>query len=104
MIFIALTPKDFGEVELTLLDAFTRSQQAARDGEPIVFVLANEDLLGQNGAPGAILANALLVGKSTIDAEGHAANAVAVGPDADPEILQHWIGQLAGGRGVSGEL
>jgi hypothetical protein len=32
------------------------------------------------------------------------ANAVAVGPDADPEDLQHWIAQLETGRGVAGEL
>jgi hypothetical protein len=104
MIFTAQTPDDFAGVETALLDAFTRSQQAARDGEPIVFVLANEDLLGRNGAPGAILANALLSGMRTLAAEGHAANAVAVGPDADPEDLQHWIAELQSGRGVSGEL
>ena len=104
MIFTALTPKDFSEVEVTLLDAFRRSQQAARDGEAIVFVLANEDLLGHNGAPGAMLANALLSGMRTLAAEGHNANAVAVGPDADPEDLQHWITQLEQGRGLQGEL
>ena len=56
------------------------------------------------GAPGAILANALLSGMRTLAAEGHAANAVAVGADADPEDLQHWIAQLEAGRGVAGEL
>ena len=30
--------------------------------------------------------------------------AVAVGPDADAEDLQHWIAQLEAGRGVAGEL
>ena len=40
----------------------------------------------------------------TLAAEGHQANAVAVGPDADPEDLQHWIAQLEAGRGVTGEL
>ena len=104
MIFTALTPKDSGEIETALLDAFRRCQQAAQNQEPIVFVLANEDLLGQNGAPGAILANALLSGMRTLAAEGHHANAVAVGPDADPEDLQHWIAQLEQGRGVTGEL
>ncbi len=104
MIFAAPSPKDFGEVESALLDAFRRSRQAARDGEAIVFVLASEDLLGRNGAPGAMLANALLSGMRTLAAEGHDANAVAAGPDADAEDLRHWIGQLQQGRGLQGEL
>ncbi len=104
MIFTALPQDDFAGVETALLDAFKRSQAAARDGEPIVFVLSQEDLLGQRGVPGAILANALLSGMRTLAAEGHRANAVAVGPDADAEDLQHWISELEAGRGVSGEL
>ena len=80
MIFTALEPKDWGEVETALTDAFRRAQAAARDGEPVIFVLAQEDLLGQRGAPGAILANALLSGMRTLAAEGVQANAVAVGP------------------------
>ena len=72
--------------------------------EPIVFVLSQPDLLGQGSVPGAILAGALLSGMRTLAAEGHRANAVAVGADANPEDLQHWIAQLEAGRGVAGEL
>jgi hypothetical protein len=104
MIFTAPDVEDFAGVETALADAFRRSQEAARAAEPIVFVLANEHLLGQNGAPGAMLANALLSGMRTVAAEGHAANAVATGADATPEDLQHWIALLAQGRGVRGEL
>jgi hypothetical protein len=104
MIFTALPQEDFEGVEIALADAFRRSQEAAREGEPIVFVLSQEDLLGQRGVPGAILANALLSGMRTLAAEGHKANAVAVGADAEPEDLQHWIAQLEAGRGVTGEL
>jgi hypothetical protein len=104
MIFTALEPKDFREVETALADAFRRSQEAARNEESIVFVLSQADLLGQRTVPGAILANALLSGMRTLAAEGHRANAVAVGADADPEDLQHWIAQLEAGRGVVGEL
>ena len=104
MIFTAPEPRDFGEVETALADACRRSQAAAREAEPIVYVLSQEDLLGQRGVPGAILANALLSGMRTLAAEGHKANAVAVGNDADPEDLQHWIAQLESGRGVAGEL
>jgi hypothetical protein len=104
VIYTAETPADFAGVEAALLDAFRRCQTAARDGKPIVFVLAQEDLLGQGTVPGAILANALLSGMRTLAAEGHAANAVAVGPDADATDLQHWIDELCGARGVTGEL
>jgi len=104
MIFTALAQEDFEGVETALADAFRRAQQAARDEEPVVFVLSQEDLLGQRGVPGAMLANALLSGMRTLAAEGHRANAIAVGPDADAEDLQHWIAQLEAGRGVAGEL
>ena len=104
MIFTAPQPADWAGVETALLDAFHRSQQAARDEEPMVFVLSQADLLGQGTAPGAILANALLSAVRTLAAEGHAANAVAVGEDADATDLQHWIDQLSAGRGVTGEL
>ena len=104
MIFTAPEVKDFTGVETALTDAFRRSQEAAQAEEPIVFVLSNEHLLGQRGAPGAMLANALLSGMRTLAAEGHRANAVAVGRDAGAEDLQHWIALLAEGRGVAGEL
>jgi hypothetical protein len=104
MIYTALEPTDFAGVETALLDAFHRSQQAARDEEPIVFVLFQPDLLGQRSVPAAILANALLSAMRTLAAEGHRANAVATGGDADPEDLQHWIALLEAGRGVAGEL
>src|SRR5215212_3308915 len=104
MIFTQLPQTDWEAVETALGDAFRRAQAAARNGEPIVFVLSQEDLLGQRGAPSAILANALLSGMRTLAAEGHRANAVAVGADADPEDLQHWISELEAGRGVTGEL
>jgi hypothetical protein len=104
MIYTAQAPADWAGVEAALLDAFHRSQAAARDGEPIVFVLNQADLLGQRSVPGAILANALLSAMRTLAAEGHNANAVAVGDDADPADLQHWLDTLCGGRGVTGEL
>jgi hypothetical protein len=104
MIFTAQEPTDWAGVETALLDAFRRSQAAARDGEPVVFVLHQADLLGQRSVPGAILANALLSAMRTLAAEGHRANAVAAGDDADAADLQHWIDALSAGRGVAGEL
>ena len=104
MIFTAPPVQDWAEAEAALTAAFQRAQESARNEEPIVFVLSQEDLLGQRGAPSAILANALLSGMRTLAAEGHPANAVAVSSDTDPEDLQHWIALLEAGRGVAGEL
>ncbi len=104
MIFTAPEVEDFAAVETALTDAFRRAQEAARTSQPIVFVLRNEHLLGQGGAPGAMLASALLAGMRTLAAEGHAANAVAAGDDHAPEDVQHWIARLSEGRGVVGEL
>jgi len=104
VIFTAPPVQDFAAVETALTAAFQRSQEAARNQEPIVFVISQADLLGQDGVPGAILANALLSAMRTLATEGHKANAVAVGADAGPEDLQHWIAQLESGRGVAGEL
>src|SRR4051812_1299576 len=104
MIFTQLPQSDWAEVETALADAFRRAQAAARDGEPIVFVLSQEDLLGQRGVPGAMLANALLSAMRTLAAEGHRANAIAVGGEAEPEDVAHWTAELEAGRGVAGEL
>jgi hypothetical protein len=95
-------PADFAGVERALLDAFHASREAARNGEPIVYVLSQPDLLGQRGALGAILANALLSAMRTLAAEGHRANAIAVGDD--PTHVEQWIGLLEQDAGVTGEL
>ena len=104
MIYTAPEPADWAGVEAALLDAFRRSQAAARDGQPVVFVLSQADLLGQRSVPGAILANALLSAVRTLAAEGHRANAVAVGDDVAEAELAHWTAVLADGDGVNGEL
>jgi hypothetical protein len=95
-------PADFAAVEAALLEAFRESQEAARNGEPIVYVLHQPDLLGQRGALGAILANALLSAMRTLAAEGHRANAIAIGDD--PTHVEHWLSILQADAGVTGEL
>jgi hypothetical protein len=94
-------PADFAGVEAALLDAFHACRDAAQAGEPIVFVLSQPDLLGQRGALGAMLANALLSGMRTLAAEGHRANALAVGDDAG--ALDRWI-ELLQREEIRGEL
>jgi hypothetical protein len=95
-------PADFAGLEAVLLDVFHGSQKAARDQEPIVFVLRQRDLLGQDTVLGAMLASALLSAMRTLAAEGHKANAVAVGDD--PRHTDHWIAILRDQSDVTGEL
>ena len=95
-------PADFAGVEAALLDAFRRSRQAARDGDAIVYVLRQRDLLGQDTVLGAMLANALLSAMRTLAAEGHRANAIAVGDD--PTHAEHWIAVLHDQSDITGEL
>jgi hypothetical protein len=95
-------PADFAGVERALLDAFRASQAAARDQEPIVYILRQRDLLGQDTTLGAILANALLSAVRTLAAEGNVANAVAIGDD--PAHAEHWIAILHDSKDVTGEL
>jgi hypothetical protein len=95
-------PAGFAGVEAVLLDVFHRCQHAAREHEPIVFVLRQRDLLGQDTVLGAILANALLSAVRTLAAEKNVANAVAVGDD--PAHAQHWIAILHDQSDVTGEL
>jgi hypothetical protein len=96
------TPADFAGVQDVLLDAFHRSQEAARNQEPIVYVLSQRDLLGQDTVLGAILANALLSAVKTLAAEKNVANAVAIGDDA--AHAEHWIAIVHDQSDVTGEL
>jgi len=48
VIFTAPPVQDFAAVETALTAAFQRSQEAARNQEPIVYVLRQRDLLGQD--------------------------------------------------------
>ena len=95
-------PADFAGVEAVLVDVFHQSQKAAQDGEPIVYVLRQRDLLGQDTTLGAILASALLSAVRTLAAEKNVANAIAVGDDA--HHADHWIAILHDQSDVSGEL
>ncbi len=95
-------PADFAGVEAALLDAFHQSQAAAQAGEPIVYVLRQRDLLGQDTVLGAILAGALLSAVRTLAAERTVANAIAVGDD--PQHTDRWIAIMHDQSDVSGEL
>ena len=80
MIFTALEPKDWGEVETALTDAFRRcAGRRARRRAGRSSCSPRRTCSASAARPGAILANALLCGMRTLAAEGVQANAVAVG-------------------------
>jgi hypothetical protein len=101
-------PPDYPALEAELLECFRLSKEAAAKGGPIVYVVAQADLLGQRGALGAMRAGALLSGLRSLALEGARAglraNAVATGDEADPHRVARWIGHLLSESGVAGEL
>jgi len=110
LVFAAGTgePADFRALEDELTECFLLTKHAAEAGRPIVYVLAQPDLLGQRGALGAMRAGALLSGMRSLALEGARdgvrANAVAIGDDADPAHVARWVRILLTEPGVSGEL
>lgn len=92
--------------ELTL--AFETAREAALAGDPLVFVVHNDDLLGRRGAGNAMVATGLLSAARTAALEGAKSgwrvNVLAIDHGADPEVVQQWEQRLLDGDGVSGEL
>ncbi len=99
---------DFDAVHHELAEAFELSQRAMRDAQPIVYVVAGEDLLGQRGAPAAMVATGLLSAARTAAVEGLQAgvtvNTLAAFADADPADVARWVERLLDAAGVTGEL
>jgi hypothetical protein len=110
-VFVASGPTigdDFAAVQQELEEAFAVSRSAARDAAPIVFVVAGEDLLGQRGAPAAMVACGLLSAARTAAIEGikpgFAVNVVAPEADADPAAVAAWVQRMLASEGATGEL
>lgn len=99
---------DFDAVQAELEEAFRLSQAAAREAAPIVFVVAGEDLLGQRGAPAAMVACGLLSAARTAAIEGarpgFAVNVVAPEDGAAPDATARWVARFLEARGATGEL
>lgn len=91
-----------------LLRAFLTSQDAARAGGPIVYVVHGDDLLGRRGAPSAMVATGLLSAARTAAIEmirqEVPVNVVAVGDDTDPAVTASWVARLAEAGGPTGEF
>jgi hypothetical protein len=95
-------------VEAELQRAFELTREAFAHAEPIVYLVRQEDLLGQAGAPGAMLATALLSAARALATEDRDAttqvNVLAYADPADPGLLAGWARTLLEQPGVTGEL
>jgi hypothetical protein len=96
------------EVLAELTEVFRSSRTAAQAGEPIVYVVRQDDLLGRRGAGNAMVATGLLSAARTAAIEGArkgwTANVVAYDEEADPTVVASWATRLLDADGVTGEL
>lgn len=102
------TVPDWETARATLLRAFAGSQEAARDSNPIVYVVHGDDLLGRRGAPSAMVATGLLSAARTAAIElrkaGVPVNVIAVGDTTEPETVERWTRYLTEPDGPTGEI
>ncbi len=99
---------DWEEVRDELTRAFEKARDAARSGESLVFVVAQDDLLGRRGPGRAMVATGLLSAARTAALEGSrqgwTANVVAYDADADHSAVETWAARLLTSDGVTGEV
>lgn len=105
----AVAPGDGWEaVEEALVEAFELTRDAYAAAEPVVYVVRQRDLLGQDGALGAMLSCALLSAARALATEDRDSladvNVVAYDDEAEPAAVARWVAALLDGPGVTGEL
>lgn len=99
---------DWESAREVLMRAFAVSQEAAREGRAIVYVVHGDDLLGRRGAPSAMVATGLLSAARTaaieLSRQGTPVNVLAVGDDTDPALTERWVSRLSESGGPTGEI
>lgn len=108
-VFDASLPVDnWDAAKSALMEAFAISQEAAKAGTPIVYVVHGDDLLGRRGVPSAMVATGLLSAARTAALElarqSTVVNVVAVGDATDSETLARWVTNLSDPAGPTGEV
>jgi hypothetical protein len=94
------------DVRAELHEAFALTKQAAIEGEPVVYIVRGDDLLGRNGIGAAMTATALLSGARTasLETKEGALNVLAIEEHSDPETVAAWVHYLLTTDGPRGEL
>ncbi|HEY7584445.1 MAG TPA: hypothetical protein VIB78_12615 [Acidimicrobiia bacterium] len=107
MVFVAdpNVADNWNEIREELAEAFSMTKDAATRGEPIVYIVRGDDLLGRDGIGAAIVATALLSGARTASLElrESAINTLAIEKESSLEAISTWVGHLLAG-GPRGEL
>lgn len=100
--------QDWASAKAVLMGAFDATQQAARGGVPIVYVVHADDLLGRRGAPSAMMANGLVAAARTaaieLSREGVPVNVLGVADDTPPGATSRWLRRLGERGGPTGEV
>lgn len=96
------------DVRTELVAAFEFSRAAAKAGEPLVFVVRTDDLLGRRGAGRAMVATGLLSAARSLALETTKANVpinvLAVEEGTASSSVALWVNQLLIQGGPTGEL
>ena len=99
---------DWDHVAAELRSAFDATKPAAIEGQPVVYVVSSDALLGRTGAGNAMVATGLLSAARTIAAElrrdGVPVNVLGTAADTPADVTVTWIGHLLRPGGPTGEL
>lgn len=108
-VFVATDPgDDWPGISGQLSEAFQFTQQALTLGEPVVYVVHNDDLLGRRGIGASMVACGLLSAARSAALEGVRSgwtiNVIAVEDSTNAELVDQWVEGLERTPGPSGEL
>ena len=99
---------DWDHVAAELRSAFDATKPAAIDGDPVVYIVSSDALLGRTGSGNAMVATGLLSAARTLAAElrrdGVPVNVLGIAPDTPADVIVTWIGHLLTRGGPTGEL
>jgi NAD(P)-dependent dehydrogenase (short-subunit alcohol dehydrogenase family) len=94
-------PEDWPGTLDSLTGVFLAAKAAAAAGQPVVFIVSADALLGRRGATAAMAAAGIVSGARTMAAEmvraGVPVNCLATAADTPPETVARWAKQLLSG-------
>lgn len=99
---------DWDHVAAELRAAFDATKPAAIAGQPVVYIVSSDALLGRTGTGNAMVATGLLSAARTLAAElrrdGVPVNVLGVASDTPADVIVTWVERLLEGSGPTGEL
>lgn len=99
---------DWDHIASELRAAFESSKPAAIAGQPVVYIVSSDALLGRTGAGNAMVATGLLSAARTLATEmrrdGVPVNVLGIAADTPPDVVVRWIKHLLEAGGPTGEL